>query len=71
MTPKQIQRKYRTITGKVSKLIDQLTELQAECQHPNVNKEYKGDTGNYDPTSDSYWIDWSCPDCNKRWRTDQ
>ncbi len=71
MTPKQIQRKYRTIAGKVSKLHDQLKELQAECQHPNVNKEYKGDTGNYDPTCDSYWIDWRCPDCVKRWRTDQ
>jgi hypothetical protein len=71
MTTKQIQRKYRTITDKLSALYDQLKELQSECQHPNVDKKYKGSTGNYDPTSDCYWIDWRCPDCDKRWCTDQ
>lgn len=71
MTPKQVQRKYKTITGRVSKLNEQLEELRSLCLHPNVDKKYRADTGNWDPHQDSYWIDWHCPDCGRRWRTDQ
>lgn len=71
MTPKQVQRKYRSLTEKITKLYDQVAELQHECTHPDVTKQYRGDTGNYDPSQDSYWINWHCPDCGKRWRTDQ
>ena len=71
MTPKQIQKQYLTIKNKIDRLSEQLDELQEQCQHPNVEKTYKGNTGNYDPSADSYWIDWFCPDCKKYWMTDQ
>ena len=71
MTPKQVKRKRITIQNKMIKLNEHLAELQILCQHPNVEKTYKGNTGNYDPSADSYWIDWRCPDCDKRWTTDQ
>jgi hypothetical protein len=71
MTPMQIRRKRITINGKIEKLAEQLKQLQDLCQHTNVEKKYGANTGNYDPSADSYWIDWKCPDCNKRWRTDQ
>jgi len=48
-----------------------LSELQTECPHQNVKKEYKGSGGNYDPSADSYWINFDCPDCGKRWQEDQ
>lgn len=41
--------------------------LQDDCQHKNLNKEYKSNTGNYDPSCDSYWIEYECLDCGKRW----
>lgn len=71
MTPKQVQRKRKSIYEKQVKLSEELYELQTICTHPDVIKEYKGNTGNYDPSADSYWIDWHCPDCRKAWRTDQ
>lgn len=71
MTPKQIQRKRKTIRDKYVTLSIQLAELQEICNHPDVTKKYGGNTGNYDPSADSYWIDWHCPDCDKRWTTDQ
>ena len=71
MTSKQIQRKYTTIMNKKAKLSIQLSELQELCTHPDITKQYRGDTGNYDPSQDSYWINWHCPDCDKRWTTPQ
>ena len=49
----------------------ELTSLQDYCEHPNVNKENKANTGNYDPSADHYWKDCKCPDCGKWWREDQ
>ncbi len=71
MTPKQVQRRYLTIKKRENKLYEQLKELQSICEHTNVNKVYKGDTGNYDPGADIYWIEWRCPDCGKFWITEQ
>ena len=71
MTPKQVQHKRQTISDKIFKLRNQLGDLQELCTHPDVTKKYGGSTGNYDPNADCYWIDWDCPDCGKRWRTDQ
>ena len=71
MTSAQIKRKRISILDKIANLQDQLTDLQSKCNHQNVTKKLQGSTGNYDPTADYYWIDWHCPDCNKRWTTDQ
>jgi hypothetical protein len=71
MTVTQIKRKRITIQNKINLLREQLGELQNLCKHPNVEKKYGGDSGNYDPSQDCYWIDWNCPDCGSRWTTDQ
>lgn len=71
MTPKQVQRKRKSIYEKQVRLSEELYELQTTCTHPMPNKKYDGNTGNYDPSADSYWIDWDCPDCGHRWTTDQ
>jgi len=42
-------------------------EIQAKCEHLNHEKQYGSNTGNYDPTADSYWITYKCKDCAKRW----
>ena len=71
MTPMQIRRKRITIENKEKTLHEQRKQLQELCQHPNVDKKYGSNTGNYDPSCDAYWIDWRCPDCDKRWITEQ
>lgn len=71
MTPKQIKRKWGSIDRREQKLADELKALHNECPHPNATKKYDGSTGNYDPTADCYWIDYNCPDCGKRWKTEQ
>ena len=45
-----------------------LVALQEQCEHPHLINKYGGNTGNYDPAADMYWIDHTCPDCKKHWR---
>ena len=45
--------------------------LQNECEHPNVTKTAKADTGNFCPQDDSYWYEFRCPDCGKFWTEPQ
>jgi len=71
MTPEEIRKKWESIDRREEKLAKELAKLQAACQHPNVTKKYEGNTGNYDPTADSYWITFNCPDCRKRWSEEQ
>lgn len=46
---------------------------QSECSHPkfSVTEKYRGDSGNYDPTLDRYWIEFHCTKCDKRWDKNQ
>lgn len=71
MTPKQIQRRLATIEKNQEKWELAEKELQDLCLHLNVSKKYQGSSGNYDPTADSYWIEFRCPDCKKFWTKDQ
>lgn len=47
--------------------VDILT-LQAKCKHKHTTIKEGGSTGNYDPTDDCYWSDYTCTDCKKQWR---
>lgn len=71
MTQDDIRKKWESIDRRGEKLAKELSKLQAVCQHPDVVKTYNSNTGNYDPSADSYWIDFFCPDCRKRWVEDQ
>lgn len=44
----------------LEKLID---EIKDSCPHINNTKKYDGDTGNYDPSADRYWVNIECLDC--------
>lgn len=71
MTQEEIRNKWNSIDRREEKLAKELAKLQTTCTHPVVEKTYRSNTGNYDPTADSYWIDFHCPDCRKRWRKEQ
>lgn len=48
---------------------DKINRIQEECSHPADCVTYKAgsNTGNYDPSCDSYWRDYTCDLCEKRW----
>ena len=71
MTPKQIERRKNSLLRKVERIQMEFDVLQLECTHVNDVQKYRGNTGNYDPTADCYWIVHTCSDCGKRWITDQ
>ncbi len=61
--------KSRLIILEHTKLIN---HIQDTCKHPEDKVEYKNksDTGNWD-NNDSYWADYHCLRCDKRWSDDQ
>ncbi len=63
--------KAHKINRKIALLYEELHKHQVKCKHLKVSKTYKGDTGNYDPSQDCYWIDYKCPTCLKIWREAQ
>lgn len=71
MTPAQVRRRLKTISKNQLKWDTAERELQSQCQHPSASKKYCGDTGNWDRSQDSYWIEYRCPDCGKFWSVDQ
>lgn len=71
MTQEDIRKKWESIDRREDKLVKELAKLQSLCEHPNVDKTYKSNTGNYDPSADNYWIEFVCPDCRKRWIEEQ
>lgn len=62
-----IKERVERINTMRSRLTQELLVIQAECTHPNKTGRYGGNTGNYDPSADCYWITCHCPDCNTGW----
>lgn len=42
-----------------------------ECKHAGLTGKYRANTGNYCPEDDSYWVEFSCPTCDKHWTEEQ
>ncbi len=71
-TQKQINKKRQQIEAKIKKAYEALSELRKECNHSgDLVYKLDGNTGNWDKSEDSYWINWICNDCGKRWTTSQ
>lgn len=47
-----------------------LLDLRKECPHMIGEYIYKGDSGNWSSSDDSYWKELTCSDCGKRWVED-
>lgn len=66
-----IRRRRATLERQEAKVSTGIQLLQIECQHHTPSYKYRGDSGNYDQSADSYWIEWKCADCSKCWTTSQ
>lgn len=71
MTPSQVRRKLEKLRIKEDKLKLEFKTLRDICGHVNYTKKAGGNSGNYDPSSDYYWYDWSCQDCGRTFTTEQ
>ena len=67
----RIQRKADRLYLKWEKVWMDIKTMQDSCPHKNATKEYKSNSGNYDPMADQYWINFYCPECRKHWTTEQ
>jgi hypothetical protein len=63
-----ITKRREAVEKKIALLHVELANLKKLCKHENVKREFKSDTGNYDPSKDCYWVDHYCPDCGAKWR---
>lgn len=47
------------------------TQSNEICKHTNTIKKYCNDTGDkkYDPGSDINWIEYTCLECGKNWKS--
>jgi len=64
-----IARTYADLQSQLTRLYNAVTKLQTDCTHPNAVETPKSDTGNWCRGDDSYWYEYECPDCHKRWIT--
>jgi len=71
----KVETKRKRIDAKLAKLHAELVELKQQCHdtgHGGVlTGKYGANTGNWSSTDDSYWVDFHCPLCDKRWTEDQ
>jgi len=71
MTPKQVKSKLKKLLAKEAKIIDEIVELRDKiCKHHTLYYKPHGSSGGWDGDS-SYWYEWRCYDCGKRWSTPQ
>lgn len=63
--------KVLRIKAKISKLTNEIIEIQDRCSHENVIKEARSDTGNFCKADDYYWYDCKCQDCLQTWAEDR
>jgi hypothetical protein len=71
MTPAQVRRKALTIKKHLDKWNAAYKDLQAICPHPNKISKNEGTGSMWCKDDEAYWTNHYCPDCDKRWTTDQ
>ena len=58
--------------AKIDKLRKQLEKLEDGCKHPKsrVSSKNKGSSGNWDPSDDKSWTEFTCHVCGHFWTED-
>jgi hypothetical protein len=66
-----IREQHENLQAQIASFYIEIDQLREKCAHPNVVKENRGSSGNYDRSADRYWKECKCPDCGKRWTEEQ
>lgn len=62
---------FLKIKKEVLAAYEKMYEFQENCPHTYLKIKARSDTGNYDPSQDSYWYEIECKCCGSRWNEDQ
>ena len=66
-----IRSEIEAIDEGITELLAERDALRLKCKHKNATHKYRSNAGNYDPSSDCYWIEFKCYDCGMHWTEDQ
>ena len=58
---------YQALQAQIKEASDRINVLRSKCKHKKAVKTYGSNTGNYDPSNDGYWTEYSCPECGRYW----
>lgn len=71
----KIETRIKRVQSKLIEYNMKLHELRKECAETGhggkLTGKYRGNTGNYDPSSDCYWVEFKCPICGDYWTESQ
>lgn len=71
----KLEIKIKRVLNKIAEYNVKLSELRKECgengHDGKLTGKYRGNTGNYDPSADSYWVEFKCPVCGDHWTESQ
>ena len=66
MDRETIRRQTQALQNILKDAGERLREVQSNCDHSEGSGTYHGNTGNWCPQDDSYWINFECSICSKR-----
>lgn len=66
----KMKKKVAAAEKKIELAEKALEKIQKSCPHYDSVYRNKGSTGNWD-RDDSFWREYECFDCGKKWTTDQ
>lgn len=70
MRKSKIRIEFERLTDIINSAASDIEKLRAQCKHIRTEKKYGSNTGNYNPTENCYWTDFTCCACGKWWRVD-
>lgn len=62
-----IRAKISELNSIISKARHHIIQLRSNCPHKEGYYVYGGDSGNWCPSDDCYWKNFTCLDCGKEW----
>ena len=64
----KVKKRIESLENKIYELDLQIENIQNTlCEHNIITRKNDGNTGNYSSSDDSYWTNYECQDCRKRW----
>lgn len=66
-----MKKNIQKLIDKIEKAEEDLEKARNECPHVNTVEKCCGDRGNFDPSNDSYWTEYTCKDCGKFWSVEK
>jgi hypothetical protein len=67
----KIRNAVKRLEDKITKLYNDIKDIRETCPHEHLQGKFGANTGNWCSSDDSYWVDFVCQDCGKRWTEDQ